>query len=415
MKIRIPWTDVVISTDTSAPRAAASDGGTEITTPEELEGFLRSGNATASGASVNPDSSMRVAAVFRCVTLIAGAVATMPLQLKRRVSDRETATASDEVEALLFRNRPNRWMTPSAFKRMMQAHVLLRGNAYALKVFDHRQRVVGLLPIHPDRVKPRQRKDLAIEYVYTRPSGGTVVLKQDEVFHLLGLTFDGVEGVSVIKYAREAVGLAMQTERHGAAVFKNGASVGAVLRAKGKLGKEAQDNLRSSLDAYRGADNAAKALILEEDMDFKPLGMTQEDAQYIETRKFSRSEIFMFFGVPPHMGGDTEKSTSWGTGIEQQSLGFVAYTLEDWLTTWEETSNRDLIGAASFFYRFNRAALVRGDINTRYQAYNIGRNGGWLSVNDIRAWEDMNPIEGGDEYLQPLNMQPVGATSNEPS
>lgn len=415
MKIRIPFTGIQISTgsDRPVPRAA-SDAGVILDTPEKIADFLRNGQETNSGTAVNSNSAMRVAAVFRCVSLISGAVATMPLQLKRRVSERETRPASDEPVAQLFGRRPNRWMTPSGLKRMLTAHVLLRGNAYALKVFDHRGRVTALIPIHPDRLKPKQQADLSIVYEYTRPNGSKVDLEQREVLHLIGLTLDGIRGISVIQYAREAIGLSMQTEAHGATVFKNGASVGAVLISKRKLGQEAQDNLRHSLEGYRGSENAHKTLILEEDMDFKPLGMTAEDAQYIETRKFTRSEIAMFFGVPPHMLGDTEKSTSWGSGIEQQSQGFVAYTLEDWLTTWEETGDRDLLTDDDLFWRFNRAALIRGDIKARYEAYNIGRQAGFLSVNDIRGFEDLNPVDGGDTYLEPLNMQQAGA-ANEPS
>ena len=415
MKLRFPFGWTLGRETVSPPRAAVGDAGILLDTPEKIAEYLRSGGETRSGASVTADTAMRVAAVYRCVTLIAGAVGNMPLRLKRRLNDRETESANGEAEADLFRRQPNRWMTPSAFKSTMTAHVLMRGNAYALKVFNARGQIVSLLPIHPDRMKAKQEPDLSIEYTYTRPNGSKIRLQQSEVMHLIGLTLDGVSGVSAITYAREAIGLSMQTEAHGANVFRNGTQIGAVLTSKGQLGKEGAENLRASLEQYRGAENSGKALILEEDMDFKPLGMTAEDAQYIETRKFTRSEIAMFFGVPPHMLGDTEKSTSWGSGIEQQSLGFVAYTLETWLTTWEETCNRDLLRAVDLFWRFNRAALVRGDLQGRYQAYNIGRNGGWLSVNDIRELEDMNPIAGGDVYLEPLNMQPAGASPDEPS
>lgn len=395
-----------------APRAAvhSSEGGVVIRSPQDLADYLRAGRETASGAVVSPDSAMRVAAVFGCVRIIAGAVATMPLNLKRRVDERTREDASDHALWPVLRRRPNRWMTPSGFRRMMTAHVLLRGNAYALIVRSG-ERVLELIPMHPDRVTVKQLDDLSLVYTYTRKDGRQLVLPQHDVFHLIGLTLDGITGVSVIEYARETIGLAIQTERHGATVFKNGTQLGAVLKHPGKLGKDGQDSLRESLEAYRGAENAHKTLIIEEGMDYIALGMTAEDAQYIETRKFSRGDIAMFFGVPPHMIGDTEKATSWGSGIEQQSLGFVAYTLQDWLTTWEETIARDLLTAANdnnVFAKFNPAGLVRGDIKTRYAAYATGRQWGWLSVNDIRELEDLNPIENGDTYLEPLNMVPVG-------
>ncbi len=401
----------------AAPRAAtqSSGGGVLITTSAQLGEYL-SGAAgmTASGAAVTPDNSMRVGAVFGCVRIISGAVATMPLALKRRVDARTREDASDHALWRVLRKKPNRWMTPSGFRRMMTAHVLLRGNAYALIVRSNRK-VTELIPIHPDRVRVVQGDDLGLVYTYTRKDGQQIVLPQSEIFHLIGLTLDGISGVSVIQYARESIGLAQTAEKHGNTVFANGTVMGAVLKHPKTIGKEAQEALQASLDRYRGAENAGKTLILEEGMDWTPLGMTAEDAQYIETRKFTRSDIAMFFGVPPHMIGDTEKSTSWGTGIEQQSLGFVAYTLQDWLTAWEETIGRDLISEDDIYAKFNPAGLLRGDINSRYAAYSTARQWGWLSINDIRELEDLNPIENGDDYLQPMNMEPAGTPAESAS
>ena len=400
--------------DRVRPRAATQDAGPGrlITTSSELEEYIRGGGqASGAGVSVTAQSAMQVPPVFACVRIISGAIATLPLGIKRRVDARTREDASDHPLWVLLRRRPNRWMTPSAFRRMSQMHLLLRGNAYALKVRNARGDVVELLPMHPDRVKVEQLDDLSLVYTYARKKGGKVVLPQADVMHLVGMTLDGVTGLSVIAYARETLGLAIATERHGASMFRNGATVGAVLKHDKTLGPEAQATLRASLEAYRGSENAGRTLILEEGMGYEQLGMTAEDAQFIETRKFSRSDIAMFFGVPPHMIGDTEKSTSWGTGIEQQSQGFVAYTLRDWLSTWEETIDRDLIGdrEPDLFARFNLAGLVRGDLKARYTSYLQGRQGGWLSVNDIRELEDMNPVDGGDVYLEPLNMAPIGS------
>lgn len=401
------------------PQAAVQYAGPGrlITSSAELGDYLRgSGQQTGAGVAVTSQAAMQVPPVFACVRIISGAIATLPLGIKRRVDDRTRSDASDHPLWKLLRRRPNRWMTPSAFRRMAQMHLLLRGNAYALKVKDARGDVIELLPMHPDRVEVKQLDDLSLVYTYTRKDGRRLVLPQADVMHLVGMTLDGVTGISVIAYARETLGLAIATERHGANMFRNGATVGAILKHDKQLGPEGQANLRASLEAYRGAENAGRTLILEEGMGYEQLGMSAEDAQFIETRKFSRSDIAMFFGVPPHMIGDTEKSTSWGTGIEQQSQGFVAYTLQDWLTTWEETINRDLIREQDpdVFAHFNLAGLVRGDMKTRYTSYQVGRSGGWLSVNDIRALEDMNPVEGGDVYLEPLNMTPIGSRKDDP-
>jgi HK97 family phage portal protein len=395
-----------------APRAAVQEagGGVTITNAQELEHFLRLGGVAVGGMTVTPESAMRVGAVFACVRIIAGAVATMPLALKRRMDSRTREDASDHPLWTVLR-RPNSWMTRSAFRRMLTAHVLLRGNAYAMIVRGVGGKVIALWPMHPDRVRCEQLDDMSVVYIYRRKDGREITLPKSEVFHLVGLTLDGVTGVSVIRYAASMIGLSLATDAHGQAMFANGTNVGSVLKAKGQLGLEAQAVLRASLEAYRGAENAHKTLILEEDMDFEKLGMTAADAQLVENRKLTRGDIAMFFGVPPHMIGDTEKATSWGSGIEQQSQGFVAYTLQDWLTTWEETIERDLIDPIQdpgLFARFNTGGLIRGDMATRFAAYAVARQWGWYSANDVLELEDRNPIPGGDVYLTPMNMAEIG-------
>lgn len=390
------------------PRAATQQmgGGITISTPAELEEALRTGNVTASGATVTPDTAMRVAAVYACVRVRSGIVANMPLHIKRRLDDKTREDATDHPVWRLMRRRPNRWQTPAQFKRMMQTHLILRGNAYAM-IVSSRGLPLELIPLHPDRVECKQNDDLSLVYIYTRKDGRKIELKQAEVFHLVGLTLDGVHGVSAIAYARETIGLSLAQEEHGATVFKNGARVSIVLKHPQKLGPEGIENLRTSLDEFRaGGEKEGKALILEEGMDTAPLAMTAEDAQWIESRKFSRTDIAMFLGVPPHMIGDTEKNTSWGTGIESQTQGFITFSAEDDLTLWEETINRDLIGDDTEVYaRFNRAALVRGDIKARWEAYVKALQWGVYNPDEVRALEDMNPrTDGkGGQYYDPPN------------
>ncbi|WP_254694527.1 phage portal protein [Alloyangia pacifica] len=390
------------------PRVATQrkDGGRQVNTPDELADAIRHQSmSNAAGMPVTANTAMRVAAVYACVRLISGAVANLPIDVKERINDDTRTNRPDLLLWSVLRRKPNGWQTPSQFKRMMQAHILLRGNAYAQIVWS-RNRVIALLPLDPDRMKVKQADDLSLRYTYTRRDGREVPLKQEEVFHLVGLTLDGVTGVSAITYARETIGLSMAQERHGATTFKNSARPSIVLKHPGKLGKEGLEFLRASLDEYRqGGESEGKALILEEGMDTNQLSMTAEDAQWIESRKFSRTDIAMFFGVPPHMIGDTEKSTSWGSGIEQQSIGFVTYTLEDHLTTWEETSNRDLIREPNVYTRFNRRALVRGDIKTRTEHYVKMLQWGVYSPDEVRAREDENPRQDGKGgvYYDPPN------------
>lgn len=395
------------SSPASQPRASFQDGGggVVINTSQQLEEALRAGSVSSSGAPVTPTTAMKTSAVYASVRIISGAVANMPLHIKRRVDARTREDASDDPLWMVLRRKPNRWQTPSQFRRMMQAHLLLRGNAYAMIV-----RSVGvvkeLVPLNPDRVDLKQNDDLSLEFTYTRKDGRKIKLAQHEVFHLVGLTLDGVHGVSPITYARETIGLALAMENHGATTFKYGARPSTVLVHPKALGPEGIENLRASLDEFRsGGEKEGRALILEEGIDVKPLAMTAEDAQWLGGREFSRVDIAMFMGVPPSMLGDNSGSDSnWGTGLEQKSLGFVAYTLEDWLTTWEETIGRDLIEDGSNLYaRFNRAALVKGDIKARWEAYVKGLQWGVYSPNEIRALEDENPREGGDVYYDPPN------------
>lgn len=392
----------------SQPRASyqPAGGGVIIDTPQKLEEAIRAGSLTASGAMVTPNTAMRVAAVYACVRVRCGVVANMPLHIKRRKDDKTREDAIDHPAWTLLRRKPNRWQTPAQFKRMMQAHLILRGNAYAMIVMS-RGLPLELIPLHPDKVECKQNDDLSLSYVYTRKDGRRIELKQSEVFHLVGLTLDGVHGVSAIAYARETIGLSLAQEEHGATVFKNGARVSVVLKHPNKLGKEGLEFLRASLDDYRaGGESEGKALILEEGMETAPLAMTAEDAQWIESRQFSRTEIAMFLGVPPHMIGDTEKNTSWGTGIESQTQGFITFSAEDDLTIWEETINRDLIGDdAAVYARFNRAALVRGDIKARWEAYVKALQWGVYSPDEVRALEDMNPRPDGKggEFYDPPN------------
>lgn len=379
----------------------------DLTDPRVAE-FLRGGAASASGEVVTPETALRTGTVFRCVSLITGAIATLPIDVKRRVDAKRRIDASDHPLWTLLRRKPNPWQTPAVFKRYMQACVLLRGKGVAQIVRGVGRKPIALIPLNPDRVQIRQDpSSFRLLFRYTRQDGTTIELPHEDVFYLLGLTLDGINGVSALTYARETIGESLATARHAATLFRNGTSIGGVISHKGKLGPEAQDVLRDSLEKYRGADNAHKTLILEEDMKYDKLGLSLVDAQFIQSREFSQIETAQFFGVPPHMVGLTTKATSFGTGIEQQSQGFVTYTLQDWLTMWTEAIGA-VIDEPDVYAAFNLNALVRGDIRSRYAAYAVGRQWGWLSPNDVRAKEDDDPIEGGDTYSTPLNMAPLG-------
>lgn len=378
------------------------------------ETILRAIAAQTGG--VSEASALGVAAFNRCVELISGAVGSLPVDIVERAGPRVRIERDDHPVAELLARRPNEHQTPSEFKRLVQTHVLLRGNAYAMKV-SSRGRLAALLPMDPDRTEVEQREDGRLVYRYRTRRGETIVLDRRDVFHVRALSLDGVRGISVLERARGALRFAQATQQHGTALFENKAAVSSAFKHPATMTDAAYKRLKDSLEDYRGPENTGKSLILEEGMELTQIQMTSTDAQWLESRKDNRIEIYMAFGVPPHLAGDTEKTTSFGSGVEQQSIAFVQYTLGSHLKAFEEAVERDLLDRpedARLRAKFNVNALLRGDIKARYQAYAIGRQWGWLSPNDIRALEEMNPrADGrGDDYAEPPNA-PGGTTETD--
>lgn len=387
--------------------------------PDQVRDFLRIGGSmeSASGALVNDNSAMRVAAAWRCVNIISGTVGSLPLDLIRRESEKVRRPAVGHPLRRVLTVKPNIWQTPSEFRRMMQSHLLLRGNAYALKVRVGRD-VVGLIPIVPDRVMVEQLSDLSLRYQVTRSNGSKQFYQQSEILHLRGMTLDGVKGLSVISHMRESLGLALQSELAGAKLMKNGQFTSSVLKHPNKLSPEAYERLKASIAQSGGSDTAGSTRILEEGMGWEATSMSAIDMQFLEQRNFQRYDIAMFFGVPPHMIGATDKSTSWGSGIEQMGIGFVTYTLNDWLVTWQEALKRDVINEAEWEtvdVRFFPQALLKGDTKTQWDAFTKGRQWGVYSANDVRALLDLNPRDddAGDDYAVPPNETQAEAPASE--
>lgn len=394
----------------SSPRAAGDIGETIDLTDPKLAEYLRGGLSSESGAIFSPEGALRVTTAYRCANILSSAVKSMPLDFRKRLNKKKREDAEDHPLWQVLRVRPNSWQTPSEFKSMMQLSVLLRGNGVAFKVMS-RGVVKQLIPLMPGAVEIKQKSDLSLRYAYTRPNGTVTEFAQEEVFHLRGMSLDGVRGLSVIGHAAEELGLSIQTHKFASKLFKNGAVPGGVLTHPNSLDDPEIDRLKASLEEFRGADNSQKLLLLEDGLKYEKIAMSSVDAQLLQIMELTQYDIAMRFGVPPHMIGLTSKTTSWGSGIEQIGAAFVAYTLQDHLTMWEESIRRDLLGVddLSVYVKFNPAGLIRGDIKTRYAAYAVGRQWGWLSVNDIRAMEDMDPVDGGDVYLQPTNMVPAGS------
>lgn len=386
--------------------------------PDDDSWFSPIGSLAQTGVRVDADTALTIATVFRAVSILAGTFAMLPLHIYSDLPNGAKRRADDLPLDRQLSAEPNSYQDSYQWREMLFGHILLRGNCYC-RILPSRGYPVGdLLPMHPANVTPERFPDGRVIYKLRLANGQTEILNRDDVFHVPGLSSDGLTGISVVGLMRESLGLALATEAYGARFFSQNAQPSGVLRHPGVLTEEANKRLGHSWqEAHAGLASSHKVAVLEEGMDWKQVGMTSEDAQFLQTRAFQRGEVATWFGVPPHMLGDTEKSTSWGTGIEQQQIGFVQSVMLPWLVRFEQAINRQLIMDSSEYYaKFNVKGLLRGDSAARYSTYAIARQWGFLNANEIRALEDMDPIEGpaGEEYLNPLNFAPAGSTPPPP-
>lgn len=372
-----------------------------------ITGVDMDGGGSSSGVAVDEMRAMQTSAVYACVKILAETVASLPLQLFKSEKDSKTKATEHPLYECLY-ELPNNETTSFQFREIMMTSVLLYGNAYARKIVKQGH-VKELWYLKPQNMTvERDRQTNKIKYTYNDDdSGKSFVYRPDQIFHLKGLSFDGVKGISPIAQAREAVGLALATEEYGAKFFGNGARPGGVLEHPGTL--KDPEKLRDSWNkVYQGAKNSHRVAVLEEGMKYHSIGIAPEDAQFLETRKYQVNEICRIFRVPPHLVGDLERATF--SNIEHQSIEFVQHTIRPWLVRWEQEISRSLLSEQErllYFARFNVDGLLRGDFATRTQGYATGRQNGWLSINDIRRLEDMNPIpaeKGGEDYLVNGNM-----------
>lgn len=359
----------------------------------------------AAGMYVSPLTALGCSAVFSCIGLLAESIAQLPVKVYRIVDGERHEDKTHWVYELLAR-RPCSWLTSFNWRELAMMCLCLRGDFYAYKVRDNSGRVRELLPLLPGAIAVRQLSNWELQYMVTFSDGTSATVPQSEIFHVMYRTVDGVRGLSPIACERQTIGLALAAQEHGASTFANGAKPGGVLSLPGTLSQEALERLKTDWHSAYSGENAGNTAILEQGVEFKPLSMTNADAQYLETRKFQVEEIARIFGVPLFMIQSTEKTTSWGSGIEQMSMGYVRYTLLAWIRRWEGAIWRDLLSEADpdIQVKFNVEGLQRGAMSARFDAYQKGINMGVYSPNEIRELEDMNPREGGDIYLTPMNM-----------
>lgn len=380
-------------------------------TDGQLIELLTAGQPSAAGVAVTPESSLQYASVLACVRVLAEAVAQLPLILYER-EERGRRRALEHPLYTLLHVSPNGGMTSFEWRELIMAHLTLWGNAFGEIERDGAGRPVAIWPLMPWAMTVQRAPDGSRWYEYQLDSGQRIIMRQDQILHVPGFSYDGLQGGSIARLARGAIGLGKAAEVYGSAFFSNGARPSVVLEHPGVLSDESYRRLKESWRSeHEGLSNAQRMAVLEEGMRLQSYGIPPEEAQFLETRRYQRTEIAAVFRVPPHMIGDLERATF--SNIEQQSLDFVLNSLQPWLVRIEQRLNTSLLSRseqARYYSEHLVAGLLRGDMAARYQSYAIARQWGWLSVNDIRELENMNPIDDGDVYLQPLNMIPAGST-----
>ncbi|MDZ4779596.1 MAG: phage portal protein [Planctomycetia bacterium] len=357
----------------------------------------------ASGETVTTSTALQTSAVYAAVKVISESVASMPLHVfERRPDGSRQRVYAPTLRAIT--EQPNSRQTLFECIEQLTAHALLRGDGIAAVLRDQFGNAAAIVPMHPDHVTIEQVNG---ESVYTFRDARQKVHRftSDEVLHLRGMTWDGIRGMSLVAMAREAIGANIALDKYAGKFFANNARPSGILSCDGPLKPEAASQMRTSWnEVHAGADSAHKVAVLTDGMKWSPISLSNEDSQFIESRRFGVEEICRVTRIPPHLLGDLSHATF--SNVENLGLQFVTFTLLPWIRRWEEVIQRDLIADPDLYCEFKQEVLLRGDINSRYAAYMTGRQGGWLSANDIRTLENMDGIgTQGDVYLTPMNME----------
>lgn len=381
--------------------------------PDDDYWYQPVGRASASGIRVDETLAMNLSAVFCAVRILAESVAQLPLILYRRGDAGGKERAVEHPLYGLLHDQPNDEQSSFEWREMLMGHLAVRGNAYAQIERYGNGTVAQLWPLNPANMtasrarRPDGTLGRDLVYTYRLAAGEQKTLRPDQVLHLRGLSSDGVYGLSPVALARESIGTGLAAEAYGARFFRHNATPPGILTHPGKLKPEARANLRESWQTAHTGENQHKIAVLEEGLTYTSIGLSNEDAQFLQTRKFQVNEIARWWNIPPHMLKDLERATF--SNIEQQSLEFVVYSLMPWLKRWEQAIARSVLTAEerrTYFVEFNVDGLLRGDALTRAQALQLQRQNGIINADEWRAIENMNPQPDGQgkPYLVPLNM-----------
>ena len=380
-------------------------------TPEIADDQFISMGPPAAGIDVNEWNAIQLSAVYACIRLLSETLAQLPLNVIETTTD-GNRPVPDHPVAVLLRDSPNPWMTSFNFRQMLQSHVSGWGNGYAFIERAGSGYPLGIYPLLPDRTDPELDNGTLIYKTVINNTEET--LRPDMVLHVSSMGYDGLRGWSPLSMFKEAISVGLATQRFGARFFGSGANLSGVLQHPGRLKRKAEkpddpspiDRLREQFAAlYGGIHNSHSVAVLEEGMQYARIGIPPEDSQFLETRKFTISDVARIYNVPSHMINDLERATF--NNISELSIGFLRYTMTPWLVRWEQELNRKLFPEREqgrYRVKFNVGGLLRGTQKERAEYYKMAVEGGWMSRNEVRRLEDLNPVDGLDNYLIPLNM-----------
>ena len=363
------------------------------------------GNFT--GKSVDSNSALGLSAVWGCTKVLSESIASLPLNIYERMADGDRLLADTHRLYFLLHNQPSKLYTSYTFIEYLVKSICLNGNGYAVINRDRNANIVSFTCINPTDVKIIQ------EYgsLYYNIKGYDELIPAEDIIHVKNLTNDGILGMSPIQYAAESLGWGIALQTYGNTYFGNGGMPSGTLESDKVLTTEAVERLRQSWDkAYGGVDNANKVAVLEEGIQFKPVSISNESAQFLASRQWSISEIARWYRVPPHLIQDLSKSSF--NNIEMQSMEFIQYTLTPLLKRFEQEFNSKVFKVNErnrFYVEFNVNGLLRGDAKTRADLYTKAIQWGWMSINEVRRKENLNAIPDGDEHLVPMNMTNLDA------
>ena len=397
---------VVTAPETKADAAVTSTLG-GLGWPQPMLYAALGGYASNTGVPVTPFTALQSAAVYSCVRCISQDLAMLKPFVRRKLVGGGYRREPLHPLNKLFR-KPNRWQTWFEFISYVMSSLLLRGNAFVVVERDRDANPIELVPIAPDRATIMLSDDGELWYrTNSRRLGDGVVIPPDDMIHLKNISMDGYVGVSPIAIAQDVIGLALATQQHGSILFRQGGQIGGVIKFPHALSKEAADRIANSWrEVHSGVQNAHKVAVLEEGGDFAKVAITNEEAQFLETRRFQVIDICRLYGVPPHRLGELDKATL--NNIEQQNQQYVDSALKPTARSIKELFDHHLLfedERPTIEIEFDFDDMTRGDLKTRFEAYQIGTLNGWMNRNEVRAKENMDPIADGtgDEYRVPLN------------